>query len=58
MIFHLTAEQYARDWTLAQFYFHVMTAYSILRKEGIELGKGDYVAHMLPYLRPETIPKG
>ncbi len=24
----------------------------------IELGKGDYVAHMLPYLRPETIPKG
>ena len=31
MIFDLTAEQYARDWTLAQFYFHVMTAYSILR---------------------------
>ncbi|RMI00564.1 DUF1993 domain-containing protein [Stutzerimonas nitrititolerans] len=58
MIFDLTAEQYARDWTLAQFYFHVMTAYSILRKEGIELGKADYVAHMLPYLRPETIPKG
>ena len=58
MIFDLTAEQYARDWTLAQFYFHVMTAYSILRKEGINLGKADYVAHMLPYLRPETIPKG
>ncbi|WP_312703370.1 DUF1993 domain-containing protein [Stutzerimonas nitrititolerans] len=58
MIFDLTAEQYARDWALAQFYFHVMTAYSILRKEGIELGKADYVAHMLPYLRPETIPKG
>ena len=58
MIFDLTAEQYARDWTLAQFYFHVMTAYSILRNQGIELGKADYVAHMLPYLRPETIPKG
>lgn len=58
MVFDLTAEQYARDWTLAQFYFHVMTAYSILRKEGINLGKADYVAHMLPYLRPETIPKG
>jgi len=26
MIFDLTADQYARDWTLAQFYFHVMTA--------------------------------
>lgn len=58
MIFDLTAEQYARDWTLPQFYFHVMTAYSILRSEGINLGKADYVAHMLPYLRQGTIPKG
>lgn len=57
MILDLTAEQYARDWTLAQFYFHIMTAYSILRSEKIELGKADYVAHMLPYIRPDTIPK-
>ncbi|WP_255961164.1 DUF1993 domain-containing protein [Stutzerimonas stutzeri] len=58
MILDLSAEQYARDWTLGQFYFHVMTAYSILRNQGINLGKADYVAHMLPHLRPETIPKG
>lgn len=58
MVLDLSAEQYARDWALAQFYFHVMTAYSILRSEGINLGKADYVAHMLPYVRPETIPKG
>ena len=58
MVFDLTVEQYARDWTLGQFYFHVMTAYSILRNQGINLGKADYVAHMLPHLRPETIPKG
>ncbi|MBW5799646.1 DUF1993 domain-containing protein [Halomonas elongata] len=57
MILDLTAEQYARDWTLAQFYFHLMTAYSILRSENVELGKADYVAHMFPYIRPETIPK-
>ncbi|NWK94941.1 DUF1993 domain-containing protein [Sphingobium lactosutens] len=56
MIFDLTAESYARDWTLPQFYFHVMTAYTILRKEGIALGKADYVAHMLPHLRPGTVP--
>ncbi len=31
---------------------------SIMRNQGVELGKADYVAHMLPYLRPETIPKG
>lgn len=58
MILDLSAGQYARDWTLAQFYFHLMTAYSILRSEGIALGKADYVAHMLPYIRPETIPAG
>ncbi len=52
MIFDLTALQYARDWALPQFYFHVMTAYAILRAQGVELGKADYVAHMFAYLRP------
>jgi hypothetical protein len=52
MILDLTAEQYARDWALPQFYFHVMTAYAILRAQGVELGKADYVAHMFAYVRP------
>ena len=56
MVFDLTAEQYARDWALPQFFFHVMTAYSILRSQGVELGKADYVAHMFTYLRPGTLP--
>lgn len=56
LVFDLTAEQYARDWTLPQFYFHVMTAYAILRAQGVELGKADYVAHMFAYLRPGTVP--
>ena len=56
MIFDLTAGQYVRDWALPQFYFHVMTAYAILRAQGVDLGKIDYVAHMLPYLRPGTMP--
>jgi hypothetical protein len=56
MVFDLTAEQYVRDWALPQFYFHVMTAYAILRAQGIELGKADYVAHMFAYLRPGTPP--
>jgi len=55
MIFDLTAEQYARDWALPQFYFHVITAYAILRQTGIDLGKADYVAHMFAYLRPGTM---
>ncbi len=56
MIFDLSAEQYARDWAIPQFYFHVMTAYAILRAEGAALGKADYVAHMFAYLRPGTMP--
>ncbi len=51
MVFDLTAEQYARDWALAQFYFHIMTAYAISRSEGVALGKADYIPHMLPFLR-------
>ena len=56
MIFDLTAGQYARDWALPQFYFHLMIAYAILRGAGVDLGKVDYVTHMLPYLRPGTMP--
>lgn len=56
LIFDLTAEQYARDWALPQFYFHLMTAYAILRKEGVEIGKADYVAHMFGFVRPGTMP--
>lgn len=58
MIFDLTAQQYARDWALPQFYFHLMTAYTILRSEGVALGKVDYIPHMFPFIRPGTIPKG
>ncbi len=56
MIFDLTAEQYARDWALPQFYFHVMIAYAVLRGQGVDLGKADYIAHMFSYLRPGTMP--
>ncbi|BBF67860.1 DUF1993 domain-containing protein [Sphingomonas bisphenolicum] len=58
MILDLTAEQYARDWALSQFYFHLMTAYAILRAQGVALGKGDYVAHMFGHIRPGTMPAG
>ncbi|GJL99492.1 MAG: DUF1993 domain-containing protein [Rhodomicrobiaceae bacterium] len=57
MIFDLTGEQYARDWALPQFYFHLITAYGILRNQGIDLGKADYVPHMFTYLRPGSMPQ-
>ncbi|WP_419953182.1 DUF1993 domain-containing protein [Methylobacterium sp.] len=54
--FDMSGEQYARDWALPQFYFHVITAYAILRHYGITLGKADYVPHMFAYLRPGSLP--
>jgi uncharacterized protein len=55
MTFDLTRAQFARDWALGQFYFHLMAAYAILRKEGVEIGKADYVPHMFGYLRAEAV---
>lgn len=56
MIFDMTGEQYARDWVLPQFYFHLTTAYALMRGQGVALGKGDFVAHTLGYIRPGTMP--
>ena len=51
MTFDLDTAAYVRDWAIPQFYFHLMTAYSILRAAGVPLGKADYVGFMFRYLR-------
>lgn len=56
--FDMTGAQYVRDWALPQFYFHVVTAYAILRSQGVGIGKADYVPHMFAYLRPGSVPEG
>lgn len=59
MTFDLTTAGYVRDWALPQFYFHLMTAYAILRASGVPLGKADYVGFMFRYLRePSPAPDG
>ena len=34
---------YLTQWMLPNLYFHVTTAYAILRKDGVEVGKLDYL---------------
>ena len=51
--FEMTGQQFARDWALPQFYFHLVTAYAILRNQGVEIGKADYVPYMAAYLRKD-----
>ena len=38
----LTPETYLLTYSLPNFYFHVVTAYNILRTRGVPIGKGDY----------------
>lgn len=58
IVFDLTGEQFVRDWSLPQLYFHLMAAYAILRNQGVPLGKPDWVPHMFAYIRPGTLPGG
>jgi len=51
MAFAMEAHEYCRDWATAQFYFHLMAVYSILRAEGVPIGKADYVPYMMKYLK-------
>ena len=51
MTFDLTAGEYVRDWAVPQYYFHSSTAYAILRKEGLDIGKADFVGYMARYIR-------
>lgn len=44
--------RYLRDFTLPNFYFHLVTTYAILRSHGVELGKRDYMGHILDAQRP------
>lgn len=45
--------QLLRAWTLPQFYFHVVTAYGILRHCGVVIGKQDYISQGVgAFVRP------
>lgn len=42
-----TAESYIKNFALNNFYFHVTTAYAILRSRGVPLGKLDFLSPFL-----------
>jgi uncharacterized protein len=39
----MLAEAYLKHWALPNFFFHITMAYAILRHNGVELGKSDYL---------------
>jgi uncharacterized protein len=39
----LTASNYVLGFAIPNFYFHTVTTYALLRKEGVQIGKKDYL---------------
>jgi len=39
----MRGDEYVAQFALANFYFHVTTVYALLRHNGVELGKRDYI---------------
>ena len=43
---------FLRGWALPHFYFHLVTAYDIMRHKGVALGKPDFVSWIGPHVEP------
>jgi hypothetical protein len=54
LVLEVDGAQLLKDWTLPHFYFHVVTAYDILRHKGVEIGKREYLAHIGPMIRQKA----
>jgi len=52
--YRFTGLDYLTKFMLPNFFFHVQTAYAILRAQGVDVGKQDYLMHMgMPNIVPE-----
>lgn len=47
----LTGSVYVNQFLIPNFYFHLVTAYNILRMAGVTIGKKDYMMHLMPLVR-------
>lgn len=45
---------YINAFLMPNFYFHLTTAYNILRMEGVTIGKRDFMTHLLPFLKHQN----
>jgi len=43
MTFEFTGARFVTHWSLPNFFFHITTAYNILRHNGVEIGKKDFI---------------
>ena len=51
LYFEVSGNDYVNDFLMPNFYFHMVTAYDILRMAGVPIGKRDYMMHLVPSLK-------
>jgi hypothetical protein len=44
----MTGFDYAREYAIPNFFFHVAMAYALVRKNGVQVGKADYMMNSIP----------
>jgi uncharacterized protein len=49
----LTGHRYVADWLMPNLYFHITTAYAILRRLGAPVGKTDFLRFLAPEVKLE-----
>ena len=47
----VSGSDYVNEFLMPNFYFHMVTAYDILRKEGVPLGKQNFMHFLLPKVK-------
>lgn len=51
MVIEMDGLRFLRSWALPHFYFHVVTAYDILRHYGVVIGKQDFLSQVGRFIR-------
>jgi hypothetical protein len=51
MVIEMNGSRFLRAWALPHFYFHIVTAYDILRHHGVAIGKKDYLSQVGNFIR-------
>jgi hypothetical protein len=54
LVFESDGLHYLCRWALPHFYFHIVTAYDILRHNGVAIGKRDYLSQVSGYIHQRT----
>jgi uncharacterized protein len=54
LTFVMNGLDFLRAWALPHFYFHLVTAYDILRHKGVMIGKQDYLSQVGSFIRPSA----